>query len=173
MAMILITDNPQGVACRCEGQELDLSNLSPEQVEALKQALGINASSGADINSLLTSEVNIEEVFGSELNGPTRDFFFKDESGYNDRKTLANAFIRIGSLVYHVDNWLDEAQKANFRQQEMSYTIAALDADKASKSDMYSAADSINYLKEEVQRLSAKVEQLEAERQGGGGGAIA
>lgn len=103
MAMILITDNPQGVECRCEGQELDLANLSPEQVEALKQALGINANAnqgsgqadfsalnpeqvealkyalgisgtaGIDINALLMAMMNLDEV-GLHLD-PNRDSY--------------------------------------------------------------------------------------------------
>lgn len=62
MAIILTTDNPQGVECRCEGQALDLANLSPEQVEALKQALG---SSELDIPRLTREILSEPIVMGS------------------------------------------------------------------------------------------------------------
>lgn len=56
------------------GQALDLANLSPEQVEALKQALGISETAGSgqalDINALLMAMMNLDEL-GLHL-GPNR-----------------------------------------------------------------------------------------------------
>ena len=102
MAMILITDNPQGGACRCEGQAqaLDLSNLSPEQVEALKQALGISETAGAgqalDIYALLRAEIDPSVAF--VLRQDYSAIFGTDTPG-EDVKTLANALSNINSSI--------------------------------------------------------------------------
>lgn len=60
MAMIVITDTPHQAVCRSEAKALDLTQLTEEQIQQLKQALGISgvasdAPQAIDLASLVGS----------------------------------------------------------------------------------------------------------------------
>lgn len=80
-------------------QELDLANLSPEQIEALKQALGISETAGAgqelDVNALLKAEIdpNAFEKVGEVYQEAFKSFF-------GGNKTFAEA---LAELCYYAD----------------------------------------------------------------------
>lgn len=135
MAMILITDNPQGGACRCEAQAqaqaLDLSNLSPEQVEALKQALGVSEKQAVFDPEKLSEEnvvalrEKIFDIFSSspefnERNVKAYKNLFAEPLALDDHSPWATYFVStalelepdIANTVYHnVAIELDKAQE--------------------------------------------------------------
>lgn len=127
MALILITDNPQGGACRCEGQELDLASLSPEQVEALKQALGISETAGAvqelDINALFKAEIDPSVAFEGLPEFYELPSIFATNTRDVEVNTLANALLNLKDSHMSVFRAQRELEKRVYVVESNSQTL--------------------------------------------------
>lgn len=142
MALILITDNPQGGACRCEGQAqaLDLSNLRPEQVEALKQALGINASTAQTLD---LASLNPEQVEALKQALETSELYIPRLT-----RAILDEPIVMGSVF---DNW--ESRFAEMNRVQVDGFVASSSA---------GVSEYIELLAKAVNRLVERVDRLEA-----------
>lgn len=187
MAMILITDNPQGGACRCEGQAqaLDLSNLRPEQVEALKQALGVSKEQ-AVFDPEKLSEENVvalrEKIF--DIASSDRKFFdrnrtalqnlFIEPSSSGEYDSIASGFVELGigedpqgtSRLFY-DNTYIELRN----QQEVESVARKLDVGFSIGNGMFSLESVVRFLlasavssDRQIDALKAELAELKAQR---------
>lgn len=158
MAMILITDNPQGVECRCEGQELDLANLSPEQVEALKQALGISETAGTGA-TLDLANLNPEQVEAlKSMFAPDLDTIMR--MGVNEMLKSNLDLYEVYGPEMHMVEFL--FQSAPGRPMSLASAFVTLANVVRSVQDILSKVSGYENMFERVYDLESKVAQLES-----------